>query len=115
MSIEVHGKSIETDKEGYLVCQTDWSQDVAITLAATEKIDMTETHWGLVDTIRQYFDDNQKHPSMIDLIHLLSKHLQETPYEARRDIDNFLYQLFPNGPDRQLAKIAGLPQPMQAE
>jgi sulfur relay (sulfurtransferase) DsrC/TusE family protein len=52
---------------------------------------------------------------MIDLIHLLSKHLKETPYEARRDIDNFLYQLFPNGPDKQLAKIAGLPQPVPAE
>ncbi len=52
---------------------------------------------------------------MIDLIHLLSKHLKETPYEARRDIDNFWFQLFPNGPDKQLAKIAGLPQPAPAE
>jgi len=115
MNIEVQGKTIETDAGGYLVNQADWSQDVAIKLAASEKINMTETHWGLIEAVRQYYQENQQHLSMIDLIHLLSKHLKETPYEARRDIDNFLFKLFPHGPDKQLAKIAGLPQPMPAE
>ncbi|HDN26367.1 MAG TPA: TusE/DsrC/DsvC family sulfur relay protein [Thioploca sp.] len=115
MGIEVQGKTIETDTNGYLVNQRDWSQEVAMKLAAAEKIDMTETHWGLIEAVRQFSDENKQQVSMIDLIHLLSKHLKETPYEARRDIDNFLYQLFPNGPDKQLAKIAGLPQPVPAE
>ena len=115
MGIEIQGKTIETDANGYLVNQGDWNQEVGMKLAAQEQINMTETHWGLVEAVRQFYQENKQQVSMIDLIHLLSKHLKETPYEARRDIDNFLYQLFPNGPDKQLAKIAGLPQPVPAE
>ena len=115
MGIEIQGKVVETDANGYLINHSDWSQEVAIKLAGSEQIELTETHWGLIEAVRQFYNENKQHVSMIDLIHLLSKHLKETPYEARRDIDNFLYQLFPNGPDKQLAKIAGLPQPVPAE
>ena len=110
MSIDIRGKHIETDTHGYLVNGGDWNQEVAMEIAAAEKIEMTETHWGLVEAVRQYHNENNQHFSMIDLIHLLSKHLKETPEDAQRDINNFLYQLFPNGPDEQLAKIAGLPK-----
>jgi len=78
MGIEVQGKTIETDTNGYLVNQRDWSQEVAMKLAAAEKIDMTETHWGLIEAVRQFSDENKQQVSMIDLIHLLSKHLKET-------------------------------------
>ena len=37
MGIEVQGKTIETDTNGYLVNQRDWSQEVAMKLAAAEK------------------------------------------------------------------------------
>ncbi len=114
MNLEVRGKTIAVDAQGYLTNQADWNQDVAISLATAEKINMTETHWGLIETVRQFHQENQKLPSMKEVFHLMSKHLKETPYEAQRDIDNFLHQLFPH-PDKQLAKIAGLPKPLPAE
>ncbi len=55
MAIEVQGKTIETDADGYLINQRDWNQEVGIKLAAAEKVDMTETHWGLVEAVRQFY------------------------------------------------------------
>lgn len=112
MSIEVGGKTIATDEEGFLVNLSDWSEDVAARLAAKDKLEMTETHWGLVDATRDFFEENQKHPSTLDLIHMLGKHLKKAPGVERHELDNFLYKLFPHGPDKQLAKIAGLPKPL---
>ncbi len=41
-TIEVNGKSYETDEEGYLVNLSDWDADVANYIAGTENIDMTD-------------------------------------------------------------------------
>ena len=112
MSLNVNGKIVETDEEGFLVNRDDWSEEVAAKLAESEKIDMKETHWGLVDAVREFFEESQKHPSTLDLIHMLGKHLKKSPAEERHELDNYLYKLFPHGPDKQLAKIAGLPKPL---
>ena len=37
-TIEVDGKTYETDEEGYLVNLTDWNKDVANYIAKTENI-----------------------------------------------------------------------------
>ena len=115
MSIEVNGKIIETDEEGYLVNLADWNQDVAAALAKAANIDMTESHWGLVEAVREYYKEKQKHPWGTDLVHMLGKYLKETAHEMRHDVNKFLYQLFPSGPDKQLAKIAGLPKPLPSD
>jgi sulfur relay (sulfurtransferase) DsrC/TusE family protein len=36
MPIEVSGKSIETDEEGYLANRTDWNEDVAKEIARVD-------------------------------------------------------------------------------
>lgn len=110
MTIEVNGQTIALDEEGYLVNKADWNYDVAAKLAELEHIQMTETHWGLVEAARQFYMENERHPTENELFLLLGKHLKEEPHEARKDINDFLYMLFPLGPEKQLTKIAGLPK-----
>ncbi len=115
MAIEINGKTIETDEEGYLVNLADWSENVAIALAKSENIDMTESHWGLVEAAREYYQEKQKHPWGNDLVHILGKHVKEKGHELRHDVNDFLYQLFPQSPEKQVSKIAGLPKPLPAD
>ena len=114
MPIEVHGKRIETDEEGFLVNREDWNQEVAVGLAEDEKLEMTETHWGLVDYFREYYDENKVHPTMHLIIKDLGQSLGKTFHEEKA-YAKFLYQLFPTDPIKQLCKIAGLPKPLPTE
>ena len=40
-TIEVNGKSYETDEEGYLVNLGEWNEDVANFIAKVENVDMS--------------------------------------------------------------------------
>ncbi len=114
MTIEVGGKQIETDEEGFLTNLDDWSQDVAEELANDENLEMTETHWGLVDYFREYYKENKIHPTM----HLVVKDLGQSlgkSFREEKAYVKFLYQLVPMDPIRQLCKIAGLPKPLSTE
>lgn len=114
MAIDVRGRSIETDEEGFLADPNDWSQDVAIELAKDEKVDMTETHWGLVDYFRQYFDENKIHPTMHLLVKDVGESLGKSSKEEKAYV-KYLYELFPSDPIKQLCKISGLPKPLPTE
>jgi TusE/DsrC/DsvC family sulfur relay protein len=114
MAIEVRGETIETDEAGYIADREAWNEDVAIALAEDEEVDMTETHWGLVDYVREYYAENQTHPTMHILVKSLGKQLGKTFREEKAYV-NFLYQLFPRDPVSQLCRIAGLPKPLPTE
>ncbi len=114
MPIELHGQVIETDEEGYLVNPSDWAQDVAEALARSEDVVMSETHWGLVDYFRQYWDENKIHPTMHLVVKDLGQSLGKSFHEEKAYV-KFLYELFPSDPIRQLCKIAGLPKPLPTE
>jgi tRNA 2-thiouridine synthesizing protein E len=106
MSIEVNGKSIETDEEGYIVNLADWSEDVANTLAKDEGIDMSENHWEVVNFLREYYDEYQIAPAVRVLTKAIGKKLGPEKGNSK-----YLYELFPYGPAKQACKIAGLPKP----
>ncbi len=114
MAIEARGRKIATDEEGYLADRSQWNKDVAVALANDEHIDMSETHWGLIDYVRQYYAENQVHATMHMLVKNLGTVSGKTFHEEKGYV-NYLYQLFPNDPIRQLCKIAGLPKPLPTE
>ncbi|MDR2189609.1 MAG: TusE/DsrC/DsvC family sulfur relay protein, partial [Azonexus sp.] len=58
-NIEVNGKSIEVDEEGYLVNLADWSEDVANYIAQTENLSMSDNHWEVVNFLRSYYEEFQ--------------------------------------------------------
>lgn len=106
MSIEIHGKTVETDEEGYILNLADWDEDIADILAKEEGIDMSESHWEVVNFLRDYYDEYQIAPAVRVLTKAIGKKLG-----ADKGNSKYLYELFPYGPAKQACKIAGLPKP----
>jgi len=106
MSIEVADKTYETDEEGYLVNLSDWSEEVANHIAASENITMSENHWEVVNFLREYYNEFQIAPAVRVLTKAIGKKLGPDKGNSK-----YLYELFPYGPAKQACKIAGLPKP----
>jgi tRNA 2-thiouridine synthesizing protein E len=106
MALEVNGVSIETDEEGFLVNLSDWNPDVAAELAKGEGIEMTDSHWEVINFLREYYDEYQIAPAVRVLTKAIGKKLGPDKGNSK-----YLYDLFPYGPGKQACKIAGLPKP----
>lgn len=105
-SIEVSGKSYETDEEGYLINLADWNMDVAKYIAETENLNMTDNHWEVINFLREYYDEYQIAPAVRVLTKAIGK-----KFGPEKGSSQYLYELFPYGPGKQACKIAGLPKP----
>ena len=57
-TIEIAGKEIETTEMGYLVNAEDWSEDLAKAIAASEKLELTDRHWDVINHLRDEFFNN---------------------------------------------------------
>lgn len=118
MTLTVNGKTIPTDNEGYLLNPDDWTEEVGLELVKQHEAEghrkVTETGWRLIKYFRDYYDEFMTHPSMNELIRLHEK-LEHKNFEHEIDYKQNLYELFPHGPIRMLAKMAGLPQTAVAE
>ena len=107
MSFEYNGSTIETDENGYLISLDDWSEGVADKLAEDEEIQMNNEHWGIINFLRDYYQEYQIAPA----IKVLTKAIAKRNDIEKKEASVFLYELFPNGPGLQACKIAGLPKP----
>lgn len=105
-TIELNGKTYETDEEGYLVNLGEWNEEVAGYLAEQENVNMTESHWEVVNFLREYYNDYQIAPAIRVLTKAIGKKLGPEKGNSK-----YLYELFPYGPAKQACKIAGLPKP----
>jgi len=114
MSIEVNGKTIDTDSEGYLLNLKDWDEDVMNALIKQHEADghkpLSDTAIGLVEFTREYYKEHQKHPTMNKLIKELDER-HKGKFSEAEEYKNFLYSMFPHGPTQKLAKLAGLHNP----
>ena len=104
--IEVEGKKIEVDKEGYLINRFDWSEDVCLYMAKLDHCTLSETHWQIIHFLRQYYDDYEHSPAM----RIFIKALTDVIGPEKANSQN-LYDLFPYGPAKQATRYAGLPKP----
>ena len=104
--IEVDGRKIEVDKEGYLINRHDWSEEVCLYMARTDHCTLNDTHWQVIHFLRQYYEDFEHSPAMRVFI----KALREV-IGAEQANSQTLYELFPYGPAKQATRYAGLPKP----
>ena len=96
----IAGTQIELDDEGFLVDPSQWNEDIAIGLARREGIDtLTDRHWQVVHFMRSEYEAKGTGPT----VRVLGK-TSGVPIKE-------LYQLFPKGPAKLAAKIAGIPKP----
>lgn len=54
-TIAVDGRPVETDREGYLVNPSDWSEAFARALAAPEGPTLEAQHWEVIRFLREHF------------------------------------------------------------
>ena len=106
MTVVVNGKTVETDKNGYMVNLDDWNEEVAKVIAEQEGIAMTPEHWDMVNFLREEFVNNAgSQPNTRNII----KAMQDKWPDKKVD-NSYLYKLFPRDPSKQGGRIAGLPE-----
>jgi len=103
MGYTVAGKEIETDDDGYLL-EPDYSDEVVSVIAAAEGIALTPKHWEVVKYMRDQYREHGHTPNFRNMLKGINEFWPEADSKA-------LYDLFPTGPAKQGAKVAGLPQP----
>ena len=104
--IEINGKQLEVDEEGYLSNLNDWEKDVATVMAKEDGIDLSEDQWEIINFLREYYEEYQIAPAVRVLTKAVGKKLGKDKGNSK-----YLYELFPYGPGKQACKFAGLPKP----
>lgn len=104
--INVNGKEIETDAEGFLANLEDWSEDVAVVLSQQDELSLGEKHWQVINWIRDYYAENSTAPNLRVITKLIGNDLGEEFGDKK-----YLFDLFPYGPAKQAARYAGMPKP----
>ncbi len=105
-TMAVTGKTLELDEHGYLVNQSDWTEDVAKAMAAADQVTLTPAHWEVIHFLRQYYNEYQIAPAVRVLTKAIGKKLGSSKGNSK-----YLYELFPYGPAKQACRYAGLPKP----
>src|SRR5664279_4812155 len=91
---------VELNEEGFFVHPEQWTEEMAPELARREGIDpLTAQHWTVLRFMRSAFFDKGTGPTV--------RALGKTSGVSVKE----LYQLFPKGPAKIAAKIAGIPKP----
>jgi tRNA 2-thiouridine synthesizing protein E len=105
-SLQSAKRNIAVDKEGFLVNLEDWSDEIALQIAESENIHLTEKHWEIIYLVRRFYKEFDISPVMRALVKYAAQQLGE---QQGRSI--YLLKLFPGSPAMLAAKIAGLPKP----
>jgi TusE/DsrC/DsvC family sulfur relay protein len=105
-TVELDGKQLEVDEEGYLINLDDWNEDVAKKFATNEGVSLSEAHWEVINFLREYYAEYQIAPMIRVLTKAIGKKLGPD-----KGNNKYLYELFPEGPAKQACKYAGLPKP----
>jgi TusE/DsrC/DsvC family sulfur relay protein len=108
MAIEIAGRTLTTDNEGYLLEPSDWNDDVAQEIARREGLPLSDERWMVVRFVRDYFETRHSVPEARHALKAMQIHLG-TDKATRK----YLYQLFPYGYGQQACKIAGVRKPLK--
>lgn len=104
--LELNGKTIEQDAQGYLLNHKEWSEALVPLLAEEEKIELTEAHWEVIRFVRTFYEEYKTSPAVRMLVKAMEKE-----YGKEKGNSKYLFKLFKLGPAKQATKLAGLPKP----
>ena len=96
----ITGGPVERDAEGFFVHPEQWTEPMADQIAQENGIEnLTDRHWQVINFMRNAYLQKGAAPSIRTLGKVSGVPIKE------------LYQLFPRGPAKLAAKIAGIPKP----
>ena len=92
--------AVDVDEEGFLTDFAQWTREVAAAIAKEEGIAaLTPAHWKVIEFMQKEFKENGQVPSI--------RKLNKSGVISTKE----LYDLFPGGPAKKAAKIAGMKKP----
>jgi len=97
--IEIAGKQINVNEEGFLTNYDEWNEEIAKELAKQIEIEMTEERWRIIKFLREDYKTQGETAT--------SRRVQSiggVPVKEQ-------FALFPKKPAKKMAYIAGLPKP----
>lgn len=92
------------DAEGFLIEPNDWTEQVAVELARSERIELGDDHWDAIRFMRHYYAEHQIAADARFVIRHLAQRLGPAAHKR-------LFELFPYGYPGQACKIAGMKRP----
>jgi tRNA 2-thiouridine synthesizing protein E len=96
----VGSATIDVDAEGFMTDPAQWTREVAAAIAQEEGIAaLTPAHWKVIEYMQKEFKETGQAPSI--------RRINKTGVVSTKE----LYELFPGGPAKKAAKIAGYPKP----
>jgi tRNA 2-thiouridine synthesizing protein E len=94
------GAEVAVNDEGFLTDPAQWTEAMAPEIASNEGIcELTDRHWQVIKFMRHEYEAKGTGPTV--------RVLGKTSGVAVKE----LYELFPKGPAKIAAKIAGIPKP----
>jgi TusE/DsrC/DsvC family sulfur relay protein len=97
----IAGKTVQVNDEGFMTNPAEWTKEIAVEMAKEEGIgELTPTHWKVIDYCRQTAaTSGGKAPTL--------RTITTNAGVTTKD----LFGLFPKGPAKKVARIAGLGKP----
>jgi len=96
----IAGRTVQVDDEGFFQDPDQWDEEIAVELAREVGIpELTDRHWQVIQYMRKEYAEKGTGPT----VRALGKSSGVSVKE--------LYELFPRGPAKLAAKIAGIPKP----
>jgi TusE/DsrC/DsvC family sulfur relay protein len=94
------GTEVSLSDDGFFADPAQWTEQMAPEIARAEGIDsLSEQHWRVIKFMRHAYEINGTGPTVRALGKTSGVPIKE------------LYELFPKGPAKLAAKIAGIPKP----
>jgi tRNA 2-thiouridine synthesizing protein E len=92
--------NINFDAEGFMTDKSQWTKEVAVEIAKQEGLEtLADEHWKIIDFCRISGEQTGKAPTLRTITDGAGVSTKE------------LFGLFPKGPAKKVAKIAGLGKP----
>ncbi len=102
--VQVDGKDIATDQEGYIQNMDEWSEGFARAQAAKENVELTDEHWDVIYLLRNHYEEHRVQMEVRKMI----KHFAKV-WGKERGNNHHLHDLFPmGGPQKQGNRFAGI-------
>ncbi|MBS1136668.1 MAG: dsrC [Proteobacteria bacterium] len=103
MAYVLDGVELEVDDDGYLL-EPNYTDEIVKVIAEAEGITLSDDHWKVVHYMRDQYREHGHTPNFRNMLKDMEEVLPGVDSKA-------LYDLFPTGPAKQGAKVAGLPKP----